>query len=493
MSSVSPTSGSSVQATSQSNPGGSIITSAGVGSGIDVNAIVSAIVSSEGAGQTAQLNAQTAQISSQISAYSQVSAAAASVQSAIQALSTPSNFNNYPATVTDTTVASATAGATAVPGNYSLSVSQLAQGTNLQSAAYASASTTQVGTGTLSIAAGSSSFKVTITASNNTLAGIANAINNASGNPGVSASVLTANNGSYLVLSSSVTGAANAVTVTETDGGTGLKGLTYSPTGGAGNGLTQTQAAQDAVISINGLAYNSPSNSISTAISGVTINALKVSANGATTGLTVASNPTTTATNISSFVQAYNSFIQTVAGLTAYNAQTSTSGPLLGDSLTTGFLNQLGNVVSAGTASTGASSTLTSLAQIGVSVNLDGTLSLNSTTLNAALQSNPGSVAALFTNTKTGAATKLNSLFLTYTTSGGLFDQATTALQGSLRSISAQQAQLNDQLTQLQSQLFSEYNAMDIVVARLKATASQLTSELSSLPTNWGPVSSSSG
>lgn len=485
----SPATSSSASTSNSASAGQAILTALGGGAGFNVDSVVSAIIQAEGAGKTDQLNAQTAQLDSQVSAYSQFTAAAAQVQSAIATLTTPSSFNSYQALVGDTTVASATTSADAVPGNYSLAVTQLAQGTTLQSAAVANSSIA-VGTGTLSITAGSSSFSVKITSTNNTLAGIANAINNATGNPGVSASIVTNNNGSYLQLSSSVTGAANGVTVAETDAGTGLKSLTYAP-GGTSNGLTQTQAAQDAIIQINGAAYNSASNSISSAISGVTIDALAVSKTGVTTSLTVAADPSGPTSAINSFVTAYNSLVGVVSGLTSYDSSTGQAGVLLGDSLLGDFTNLTQGIIAGNNPGPGSAS-LKSLAQIGVTVNDDGTLSVDSAALGGALQSNPTAVSTLFTDPTNGVAVRLNSVLKTFTQSGGLVDQAVTSLQGSLTDISTQQATLNDQLSQTQSQLFAEYQAMETVVAGLKSTASQLTTELAALPQNWGPVSSTS-
>ena len=507
MSSVSPTSAASTTAAtpastassassaassaSTQTAGQTILTALGSGAGFNVDAVVSALVTAEGAGQTAQLNQQITQIDTQVSAYSQFSAAAATVQTAIQALSTPTDFNSYQAVVGDTTVATATTSSSAVPANYSLSVTQLAQGASLRSAAYASGSSATVGTGTLAITVGNSSFNVTIGSSSNTLAGIANAINNAPGNPGVAASIVTSNSGSYLQLSSSVTGAANGLSVTASGGDGGLSALTYTA-GGASNGLTQTQAAQDAIISINGLAYNSASNIVSSAISGVTINLLAASKNGATTSLTVAPDPSGPSGAIKSFVQAYNSLVGIVQGLTSYDATTDTAGPLLGDSLISNFTGQVNAIIAGGIPSASSSAALTSLAQIGVTVNQDGTLAINQTTLNSALQTNSAAVSSLFTNSTNGVAVRLNNVLTTFTQTGGLVDGTVNSLKTSLTTISTQQTLLDSQLTQLQSQLYAEYNAMETMVTQLKSTATALTSELAALPQNWGPISTNS-
>lgn len=476
--------------TSAATAGQTILTALGSGAGFNVDDVVSAIVTSEGAGLTDQYNAQITAIDTQVSAYSQFSTAAATVQTAIDTLTTPATFNSFQAVVGDTSVASASATTGAVSGNYSLAVTQVAQGAALTSAVVSGGATGVLGTGTLSIAVGGTQFNVTLGSTNDTLAGLANAINNATGNPGVGATLITTNTGTYLQLSSSVTGAANTLSVTATGASGTLATFNYTA-GGAHNGLTQSQAAQDAIVSINGQAFNSASNTITGAITGVTINALAASKSGVTTTLTVAPDPTGPTSAVNSFVSAYNSLVNEVSSLTSYNAATSTAGPLLGDTLIGGFVAQMQGIIAGGQA--GASGTgsaaINSLAQIGITVNDDGTLAVNSTALQSALQTNSAAVSNLFTNKTGGVATKLNGLLTTYTATGGLIDQATQSLQTTLTGIGTQQTVLNDQLTQLQSQLYAEYTAMETVVAGLKSTATALTSELASLPQNWGPVS----
>ena len=124
---------------------------------------------------------------------------------------------------------------------------------------------------------GSTSASISIDSTNNTLAGIAAAINAAPNNPGVSASILTTTAGARLVLTGNATGAANAITVTQSGGDGGLAALVYDPANNVTN-LTQTQAALDANFSVNGFAATSPSNQVTSVISGVTLNLLGTTA-----------------------------------------------------------------------------------------------------------------------------------------------------------------------------------------------------------------------
>ncbi len=492
MSSVSPTtSSSSTPATSSASSGSGIVSSTGLGSGVDINSIVTALVNAEGQGQTNLIKNQQSTLNGQITAYSKFTAAASAVQTAVDSLTSSATFNSYAATVGDISIASASVNASAVPGSYSLSVTQLAQGTTLSSGAFTSTTAT-VGTGTLNISAGSSSFAVTIDATHNTLSAIAAAINAATGNPGVSATIITGNDGAHLVLSSQVTGAANAVSVTQSGGDGNLKSIAYTA-GGAANGLTQTQAAQDAILTLNGYTYNSKTNAVTSALSGVTINLLAASKGGATTTLTVAADPSGPAGAIATLIKSYNALIAQVSQLDQYDPTSGASTPLFGSSLLEGFRSQISGIATGGIPGAQGSSTLTSLAQIGITVNLDGTLSSDSTALSTALKNNPAGVTALFTNAKTGIATRLSNVLFEYTGAGGLVDQTVTSLKGSLNDLANQQTALNARLADLQTSLYATYNHMDLVVSQLKATGNSINTQLAALPTYYGPVNSSNG
>src|SRR5882757_3726266 len=215
-----------------------LITSTGIGSGLNIGAIVSSLTTAFGAAQTAQLTSQATSLDSQVSAYGTFTAALDTLKLALPALEDPSQLAAFAATVADKTIASATTGSSAVAGSYSLLVNNLATAAVATSAPLSSAGT--VGSGTLTIAVGGLSADISIDTTNNTLAGIAAAINSAPNNPGVSASVITTTDGSRLVLTGTRTGLANQITVTPSGGDGGLATLAFT-----------SVAAQDASFSIN--------------------------------------------------------------------------------------------------------------------------------------------------------------------------------------------------------------------------------------------------
>lgn len=464
-------------AASGSAAGNALITSTGIGSGLDISAIVSELTSAEGAAQQTQITDQKNSLNAQISAFGTFSSALSTLQATLTTLETPSELSGFTATVADKSVATATAGDAAVAGTYSLEVQNLATAATLTSQPVASAATA-VGTGTLQISVGGASTSVQIGTSDDTLAGIAAAINGAPGNPGVTASIITASDGARLVLSGTATGAANAVTVTETDGGTGLAAVTN---------LTQTQAAGDANFTINGYAATSASNVATGAISGVTLNLLAASAADTPTTLTIAPDTANAQTSIGTFVTALNGVLSSIQSLTGYDATTQTAGALNGNATIEAFQNQLNTILD--TVETGSSG-INSLADLGITADANtGTLDTNSTTLGNALAANLSGVAALLGG-KNGLATQIGSLVSQYTQAGGLLDSINQGLQTGLTNVANQQTELNAELATYSATLTTQYNAMDAAVAALKQTETYLTAEFN--PSSSSSSSSSS-
>lgn len=454
------------------------VSSTGLGSGLDINSIVTQLVAAESNGPTKLLDSQTSRIQTKLSAYGQFQSAVAAVQASLATLSTSAQFQTNAATVADSTIATATANGSATAGNYTLEVDQLATGAQLISAPVATSSTA-VGTGTLSIKVGTATVGVTITSANNTLAGIAAAINSAGASRGISASLLTANDGVRLVISSAATGAVNAVTVTQTGGDGGLASLVYDPAN-SNTRLTQLQGAQDALIKLNGFAYNSSSNNVTGALSGVTISLKAKTAAGATTPLTIATDTSSAQTAVQTFVSSYNTLAGAISQLSSYDASTGNAGPLLGDSVLNTFVNQVNSAIdtSVGSLKGAAFSTL---AEIGIVANVDGTLSADPAKLNAAFSSNYGTVSQLFAG-KDGVAVKLNNLLNEYTApTTGILAQQTKDLQTSLTDIANQKTALNQRMATLQTTLLAQYNAMDALVAQLKSTGSSVMAVLNSI------------
>jgi flagellar hook-associated protein 2 len=471
MSSVSSTGGSST-ASSAAN---SLITSTGIGSGLDISAIVSALTSSYGAAQTNELSTEQTTLNAQVSAFGTFSSALSTLQATLSTLEDPSQLAGYDATVADKTIASATTSSDAVPGTYSLEVQNLATAASLTSQAFTGGAASTVGTGTLTIAVGGASTAITIDSSNDTLAGIASAINSAANNPGVTASVISTSGGARLVISGTSTGTANAITVTQSGGDGGLSSLVYDPTDDITN-LTQTQAAQDANFTINGYAATSANNLVSGAITGVTLDLLGTSAANTPTTLSISADPSTASTSIGTFVTAVNGVLSAIQTLTGYDPSTQTAGPLNGNATLESFQNQLENIldtVKLGNNTGG----IASLADLGITADANtGQLDTDSTTLGNSLTANLTAVGNLLGGTN-GIATQIDNLINQYTGPAGLLSSINQGLQTSLSNVSQQQTALQAELATYSATLTAQYNAMDTAVAALKETQTYLTAE----------------
>lgn len=454
------------------------------GSVIDVSSLVSQLVAATRAPQDAIISNQTQAVTTQISAVGTLKGALSTFQSSLSAIDTPSAFNAVAANTSNSSIFTASASSGAVNGSYTVSVSQLAQAQQLVSGPYSSTSGT-LGTGTLKLSLGGSSFSVKIDNTNNTAGGVASAINSASGNPGITATVITGTDGDHLVLSSTQTGAASTIQVTETDTGTGLASLTYG-TGNTAN-YTQNAKAQDAQFSISGIPYTSASNTVTTAINGVTLTLAGTTTPGtgpgSTATLTVAGDTSTITANIKSFVTAYNTMESSLASLGSYDATTGTAGPMLGDAVLSGIRNQIRSALYS-VVNTG-SSTYNSLASAGITTNSDGTLTLNTSKLQTALTTAPGAVSSLFSGTN-GVAATLNSQIDTELSTGGIINSRSQTLVKQEQALTKQTTDLNAQMTALTASLTQQYSSLNTLLSSLQSMSAYLSQQFAALPTVQG-------
>ncbi len=390
------------------------ISSLGVGSGLDIASIVEQLVASEAVPKETLLNAREAELQAELSAVGTFKAALSSFQDTFSSLSTATAFRQATAASSDSGVFTASASGEAIPGSYSIEVTDLAQAHKLASKAFTNTTDT-VGTGDLTFRFGTydsdlNTFtanpertieSITIDGTNNSLEGIRDAINAA--DIGVSASIVNDGSGYRLMFKSDSTGADNSIEITVNDTGdgnhlndSGLSQLAFDPTAagvGTGKNLTQTSAAQDASFSIDGLPMTRSTNDVTGAIEGVNLT-LKGETSGTPALLTVSAITSTASNNVQAFVNAYNELETSLDQLTGYNATTDQAGALLGDSLVNGALNGIRNLITGSI--TGLSGQYTSLAQLGISFQADGSLELDASTLNQALEDDPDAVARVF-------------------------------------------------------------------------------------------------
>jgi flagellar hook-associated protein 2 len=384
----------------------------GIGSNLDVNGIVSQLMAVERQPLTLLKN-RTQAFQTKLSGYGTLKGGLSNFQTALKDLSNGSKFTAAKGALAEATIAAVSVdGAKAVPGTYTLEVERLAQQHKVYSAAAFDA-TSAIGSGSIAIQFGSydatgntftvnaskAAQTIAIGAGQGSLGGIRDSINAA--NIGVSATIVTDNAGARLVITSKDSGAANSLrlTVTDDDGNatdaSGLSQLAYDPTAavGAGKNLTQSAAAQDARLAIDGIWLTKSSNNFSDVVDGVTLNLQKTNL-GTPTTLTIERDKAKVQESIEAFIKSYNDVSKTLRDLTAYNEATRTGAALQGDATVRNLQAKLRGILAKPLS--GTAGAVNSLSQIGVSVQRDGSLALNAQKLDAALQNNFASIPGIF-------------------------------------------------------------------------------------------------
>jgi flagellar hook-associated protein 2 len=445
-----------------------LLTSMGVGSGLDVATLVNQLVAAKKAPQQNQITSQAASANTQLSALGQINAALSALQSAMASISDGSAFSAHSVTSSDTDVLNATATGNAVAGSYKIEVTQLASALKASSGAFTDSST-QIGTGTLTITVGGQAMNLSIDGSNGSLASIRDAINKASDNPGVSATIVNGTDGAHLVLSGTRTGAANGFTVSSSGGDGGLAALNYDPAASSGNGLSVINAASDAFYTIDGLAANSAGNSISMAIDGLTLN---LSTLGTST-VSVADDPSKATSALTNLVNTYNSFVGIYQNLTKYDATSKVAGAMIGDATLNGINSTLSRII-------GGSANGATLSSIGISLQVDGTLKLDNDKLSAALGDGGKQVSDLFGGDN-GFSAQLGAQLTQWVGDGGVLAGRTDSISQQLKDLGDQQTALDARMDSLTARYQAQFTALDTLMSKLNSTSSYLQQQFDAL------------
>jgi flagellar hook-associated protein 2 len=397
------------------------ITSSGVGSGIDIEGLISKLVAAEGQPVQNRLNSREARLQAQLSALGTFQGAVAAFRSSVGGLTTESVFQNSTVTSSAATTVTATAAGTVAPGSYSIDVTALAAAHSLASGPFASKTepvdSGTAGIGTLTFRFGTTTYDpesdihgglapnpeqavrtVAIDASNNSLQVIRDAVNKAG--IGVNASIINDGSGFGLGCAAAATGAANSieVSVAESGGGAGdntdATGLSRLAFNSGATQMSQTQAAQNAALTINGLDISSPSNSLTDVVEGLSIDLV---AEGSAT-ISVAQDNSGATKAVDAFINAYNNLVQTVQSLTRYDPATRRASVFTGDAMVAGAASRLHALAT--TAVPGVTGAYDSLASIGIKTDpATGKLVKDSVRFGAALKADAEAVGRLFAMT----------------------------------------------------------------------------------------------
>lgn len=456
------------------------LSSPGIGSGLDINGIVTKLMQVESRPLTA-LQTKEASYQAKLSAYGSLKGALSALQTAAQALKKTSTFTGKTASVSDPTVFAATAANSAATGSYDIAVSKLAKAHSIRTNLNYGSDTFDSGTLRIAIGTGAP-VDIAVTAGL-TLAGIRDAINGA--NAGVTAAIINDGSADRLVLTSQTTGTAGAIAftapTTNNDSTRRLSDL-------VGANLVTAQAAQNAELSINGLAITRSSNTISDALAGVTLTLLKADMTTPPTArLTVAANGGVVTSAINTFVKAYNDALTSIKQLTAYDAANKKASVLTGDGTARSIQSQLSHLVSTGVA--GIAGGISRLSDIGIAVQRDGTLAVDSAKLSAALADPGKDVAALFAQTTTGnegIAVRFDNLLKGILGASGPIASRSEGIGTTIKDIQRRSEALQQRLDQIEKRYRAQFTALDGMLASMMQTSNYLQQQLANLPKAGG-------
>lgn len=459
----------------------SSLSSLGVGSGLDVNSIITGLMAIEKKPLT---NLQSAEktINTQISEVGKIKSALSKFRDLAAKLAGTDFWKQTTGTSGSSAVAVTTDG-NATPGSYSVQVSSLASAQAIATSTYASSSAL-VGAGTLSIetgtwganqasfTSGGAATAITI-AADDTLASVRDKIN-ASG-AAVSASILTDATGARLVIRSKDTGAANAFRTSVSAGGP--TALAYDPSSGVTN-ATRSQTAANAAATINGIPVSSASNSLVNVLDGVTLTLKDLTTSAAT--VTVASDTESMKKTLQDFAAAYSELAKLIATDTRYDATSKTSGPLQGDGAVVGLQSRLRAMLGA---TSGASSAYARLSDAGFEMQRDGSLSVNTTKLDKALANLP-ELKKLMSNSSTtdpsldGFGKRLRVFASDVLGAEGTLTARSDGLAEKLKRNQASQDSMQQRLDQIQKRLEAQYSALDTQMGKLNSLSTYVTQQV---------------
>jgi flagellar hook-associated protein 2 len=471
------------------------ISSPGVGSGLDVNSIVTQLVAIERQ-PIVQLQTQASSLQTKLSAFGKLQSDLSALRDAASALTSPSTWNQTTGTSSDAASVSVTTDATNLPGNYSVQVTQLAQAQSNISKTY-TAATDLVGEGTIHIELGAwgagNSFTtnpnatpidITVGPPAKSLAEVRDMVNAA--NAGITAAVLTDASGARLVFRSATTGAINGfkLTVTDTDGNnvdtSGLSALAYDPSVGVVT-MAQALAAANASALINGAPVSSTTNTLTNVVDGMTLQLQRETT--APVQITTAADKDAIRKKVEAFVSAYNDLNGELATQTKYDATTKTAGTLQGDSAAVSLRASLRNTLRG---TSGASTIFTSLADIGFDVQQDGSIKLDSNKLGNAL-SNLSELKKMFSNSDTLVPTNngFATLFRTQADQAlgidGSIASRSEGLRNSISRNEQRQADLEARVAQTEARLRRQYTALDTQMGQLQSLSTYVTQQMAVL------------
>lgn len=440
--------------------------SLGIGTGVDLQSMLSSIITAERA-PIKTLDTKIAAANNKISLYGTLKSKLDALQTAADTLQFPSRLSALTATSSDTAVVSATAAYTAAVGTYGLEVTQLSSAQKSFTVAYDAGTT--FGPGDLNFTVGGvAATAISLTNSASTLQEVSSAINSAK--IGVTATVITDSTGKQrMVLTGDKSGAGNdfslTSTVTPSGGQTSLASFDTTTVG-----LKRT-VAQDALMTIDGVEVKSSTNTF-TSVTGLTLTAVKLG----TSNVTVQTDSTKITSAVQAFVDSYNAVVSMIKSNSGFNSTTNSGQAFTGDSTTRSVIDSLGNARTTVPTEL-ASSTLNTLSALGVTIQQTGLLKLDSTVLSSAINTSATDVVAALNAYGKSFSTEVTALL----SSDGSVANRMSSLDSTVRRYKDSQAALEVRVALVEKRYRSQFTALDKLVSSMQTTSSYLTQQLAAL------------
>ncbi len=484
------------------------ITSLGIGSGVDVNSMLTQLVALERK-PLELMKSEAGRLQTRVSAFGRLQSLTSSLQDAANALGASSLWSRSKAQSADETRLGVVAGSQAAAGSYAITVQQLAAAQTVSSRSALASATELAGAGNLSLElgawnadssaftaqAGTSALTIEVSTTD-TLQSLRDKINAAGA--GVTASVMNSTEGTRLALSARNSGANNGfrITANDADGNgsdtAGLSRFAYDPASGA-NALQLNQAARDALATVNGVSVSSASNELNSAVDGLSLRLRALLS--APLVVEVAADRDAVLAAIRKFADAYNAVISHIGEQTRYDAGAKVGGVLQGDSAVSAVLARLRALVNSPSGATSASNPFARLSDMGLQQQRDGSLQLNTNQLEAASAQWP-QLQQAFTRAGSAAPTngaapadagwarRFGALTADLLGQSGTLQTRSKGLQKLLSSNASQQQRVEERVNQFQARMTQQFTAMDSRLSRLNALSSYVSTQLSTNASN---------
>lgn len=436
-----------------------------VGSGLDIPTIVSQLVAADRAPVENRINTLGTNVTAKLSALGTIKSAMSNLQSSLGTLGNAISTPSFKTTVASDAGYTASTGSSAAAGSFDIEVVNLATANKLTSASFTAEE--KVGAGSLQIAFGDTTLDVTV-ADDMSLASLAREINRVADGKGVTASIITSDNGQHLVLSAIGTGSNGAVTMTAS-GNNRVAELAWD---GSTGGMSQTVAAADAKVIIDGQTRTGSTNTFTDLVQGVTISLTKATA-GSAHNLSIAADSTTAKSSLQAFVSVYNATMGALRSTSNYNAETKKASALTGDSMVRTLQTQLRNIV--------GGNNVGELKALGVSVGKDGTLSFDGSAYDKSIAEQPNLAGRLLGKQGSITASLEGLLKSNLDSASGVLVQRTDSLNKQIGRLEKELDALDLRMDKAYDRYTAQFTSMDSLVASMQNTSNYLTTQLANL------------